>query len=673
MRATLSVILLVLSVFAFAQAAPSTMTYQGILKSSTGLPVSDGSYSVTFSIFNVPSGGAALWIETQSVTTVSGLLTTTLGQFTPIPDSAVAGTAAYLQVAIASDPPLSPRTRLSSTPYSMVSSSVRGKGPVQLAVTDVTGEEVSTYDLSATPSSAGAAGKNIRKQITVSLLSNSASSEEFLGLDSGQVSHLLLHDGDDTLGLTEIVHLPGASGLHSGQAVAIPAFMKNARKAKTAEASESREILDPDSGYGHRVVLQSNADSTEKSITLNPPISGGVAVPKFLDITKDKRGSESARSRETLDADSGYNQSVVLRSANDSTERSITLNPPISGGVAIPKFLDITKDKRGSESARSRQTLDADSGYNQSVVLRSANDSTERSITLNPPISGGVAIPKFLDITKDKRGSESARSRQTLSSSLSRGTSQTREHVLLARQTSVSGAGTNSRQIALETGVDSAGMLLQCASGDTQGVEIVVSDTGQSITLSTTTAATKWPNIVLKKGLTSSEMSISHPTASPSSQIYASVDGASGARLGINTATPTLAFQLVGSGCYTGSFGVCSDRRFKEHIATLTDPLTTVQKLRGVQFEWRRTEFPGQDFPAGSQLGLIAQEVESVIPGIVNTGADGYKSVDYAKLVPLLIEAIKDQQRQIDRLKSRLDISESDGEKPVVTTSMIAD
>jgi hypothetical protein len=57
------------------------------------------------------------------------------------------------------------------------------------------------------------------------------------------------------------------------------------------------------------------------------------------------------------------------------------------------------------------------------------------------------------------------------------------------------------------------------------------------------------------------------------------------------------------------------------------------------------------NFPAGRQIGVIAQEVEKVIPEIVNTADDGYKSVEYAKLVAVLIEAVKEQQLEIDELQ----------------------
>ncbi len=59
-----------------------------------------------------------------------------------------------------------------------------------------------------------------------------------------------------------------------------------------------------------------------------------------------------------------------------------------------------------------------------------------------------------------------------------------------------------------------------------------------------------------------------------------------------------------------------------------------------------------------NQVGFIAQEVEQIVPSVVVTGPDGYKSVDYAKLTPLLVEALKTQQEEIRAVKARVEALE---------------
>ncbi|MFT3981565.1 MAG: tail fiber domain-containing protein [Ferruginibacter sp.] len=98
-----------------------------------------------------------------------------------------------------------------------------------------------------------------------------------------------------------------------------------------------------------------------------------------------------------------------------------------------------------------------------------------------------------------------------------------------------------------------------------------------------------------------------------------------------------------------------SDARFKKNIATLPGALQKIMQLRGVSYEMMAEEYPSRNFTEGRQIGLLAQEVEAVVPEIVSTGDDGYKSVDYAKLVPVLIEAIKTQQEQIVELQKQVE------------------
>lgn len=90
-----------------------------------------------------------------------------------------------------------------------------------------------------------------------------------------------------------------------------------------------------------------------------------------------------------------------------------------------------------------------------------------------------------------------------------------------------------------------------------------------------------------------------------------------------------------------------SDRRFKQDIIPLDSSLDKIEKLQGVSFTWNKKAFPEKRFPDGKQIGLIAQDVEKIVPEVVHTDSSGYKSVVYEKLTALLIESVKEQQRQI--------------------------
>jgi len=103
---------------------------------------------------------------------------------------------------------------------------------------------------------------------------------------------------------------------------------------------------------------------------------------------------------------------------------------------------------------------------------------------------------------------------------------------------------------------------------------------------------------------------------------------------------------------FGGSVTATSDIRLKTNIEPLPENiLEKVKKLRGVYFNWK-TE---ADMGNNRQIGIIAQEVEKVFPELVGTGADGYKTFGYDRLGPILIEAVKEQQKEIDSLKSEVD------------------
>ena len=125
--------------------------------------------------------------------------------------------------------------------------------------------------------------------------------------------------------------------------------------------------------------------------------------------------------------------------------------------------------------------------------------------------------------------------------------------------------------------------------------------------------------------------------------------------VGIGTSSPSQKLSVSGNICYTGSIGACSDVRYKKNITPLTGSLDNVSKLNGVSYFWKADEFPDKKFTGTKQIGVIAQEIEKIYPELVLTDAKGYKSVDYAKLTPILVEAIKELKSKNETLVSRLD------------------
>ncbi|MBI9105084.1 MAG: tail fiber domain-containing protein [Spirochaetales bacterium] len=120
---------------------------------------------------------------------------------------------------------------------------------------------------------------------------------------------------------------------------------------------------------------------------------------------------------------------------------------------------------------------------------------------------------------------------------------------------------------------------------------------------------------------------------------------------------PTKIFEINGNGTiwalgtYTGS-----DEVLKKNIKILDSPLEKLQNIRGVNYNWR--EQGGTPFSDDLQIGFIAQEVEAEYPELVMTNSDGIKAVAYDKFTAILLEAVKQQQAQIELLEGRLEALE---------------
>lgn len=123
--------------------------------------------------------------------------------------------------------------------------------------------------------------------------------------------------------------------------------------------------------------------------------------------------------------------------------------------------------------------------------------------------------------------------------------------------------------------------------------------------------------------------------------------------VGIGTSAPTQKLHVVGNIFATGTI-TPSDARYKQHIQPLSQALNKVQRMRGVSYDWRLSEYPQMGFSAGPQLGFIAQDLRQVLPEAVHQDAQGMYSVNYNSAIPLLVEAVKEQQQQIEQLRKEL-------------------
>lgn len=145
-------------------------------------------------------------------------------------------------------------------------------------------------------------------------------------------------------------------------------------------------------------------------------------------------------------------------------------------------------------------------------------------------------------------------------------------------------------------------------------------------------------------------------------------------RVGIGTIAPTATLQLGVSGDgRTGlaeAWNVFSDARYKKDVVSLSNALDLVSNINGYYYKYINDKSEKQ------QVGVIAQELELVLPELVFTDEEGYKSVDYSKLTPVLVEAIKEQQVIINSLEERIEriekLLESESFQKEITNDEVA-
>ncbi len=169
---------------------------------------------------------------------------------------------------------------------------------------------------------------------------------------------------------------------------------------------------------------------------------------------------------------------------------------------------------------------------------------------------------------------------------------------------------------------------------------------GTGFTRTTLTAGT---GITVTNGAGS--ISISIP------QAITTTSGVQFGALGVGTAASGTSGEIRATNNITAYYS--SDARLKENIVPISDALNKLSQIRGVTFDWTQEEIErggGEDgyFVRKHDVGVIAQEVEAVLPEVVAEREDGFKAVKYDRIVALLIEAVKELQAEVAELRSQV-------------------
>jgi hypothetical protein len=154
--------------------------------------------------------------------------------------------------------------------------------------------------------------------------------------------------------------------------------------------------------------------------------------------------------------------------------------------------------------------------------------------------------------------------------------------------------------------------------------------------------------------------------------LYGEASGATSGNYGVYGVaygTGAVAGYFSGNLQYTGTLSKVSDIKFKKNISSVKNCMGRLSQLSAKEYEYRTHEYAKMNLPEKKEIGFIAQDVETVFPELVevsmmpeagNAKSDGtgsketYKSVNYTGLIPILVGALQEQQKEIDALKRKL-------------------
>lgn len=128
-------------------------------------------------------------------------------------------------------------------------------------------------------------------------------------------------------------------------------------------------------------------------------------------------------------------------------------------------------------------------------------------------------------------------------------------------------------------------------------------------------------------------------------------------RVGIGNTLQNPSYELDVNGTIRASSVITnSDKRFKQNITPITNALDKINAMEGVSYQFKELKKEGYNLPSEQQFGLIAQDVQKIAPHIVKEDEQGYLGIDYIKIIPLLIESVKEQQASITTLQEENEV-----------------
>jgi hypothetical protein len=561
-----------------AGSIPKEISYQGILTDQNSNFFADGNYDIYFSIFDVATGGTALFTEKQSVAVKKGIFSVSIGSATPN-GITLPFNAPYWLATIYNSKEIGSRVKLGSNPYSIRSS-----------VAD--SSEKANYAISAGTVSA-----------------------------SSHVHSALVKNGKaDTAVFVDTSGNVGIGTISPKAPFSVMPNIGNYSEQFTATGwSPNSDVTDLYLGWN----TFANAAYPKK---INLSWSGWSVQARSTKVT-DPNASWSVNYH-PVSGDTSYQSFAILPGSNSSG--SIIALQPTGGNVGIgtvtPAF-PLTIASNGTDTygwVSSVTNAAKDTGILQGVRGGTASIGTisANNMSINPD-GGNVGIGTTIPNYKLSVDGFIGPGNNTRSDGLRGGINFTNNGFGYPYSAKIYTA-------VSPTGSEIYGFTNDYGAGTSAHLSIVSQTHGGmgNIGFYSGDTATKTPAMFIDR----SSSVVIGGTTPQGYQLY--VNG------------PLYAT----SGPWNGS-----DLRLKTNITSITDGLQKILSLQGVTYYWNRQKFPERNFPENEQIGLVAQDVEKIIPNIVHTDSDGFKSLSYHKLTAVLIEAVKEQQKIIENQKTRME------------------
>jgi hypothetical protein len=612
---TIFIYLFLLTLIGPVTASGTQLNYQGRLTDGTGQPAADDYYQLTFTIYN--SASAPLWTSgSQTVEVNDGLFNHILGSSNPIPDSIFVESDLYLGIQVGSDPEITPKTKLTSAAYAAVANKVAGGGVETgdglLKVTDED-EEINIGALSR-----GKVGINIKstQPLDKSLLTLSGDPDGENRLD------LFYPGAEASEGIVQMSANPTAGGFLSIHA-AEPLLAEGFRAGVAAPDTGFVRLFG--GGHGSEYPLIEMTAQSEEGGKLNiyneigkvmgvEPSPFNTCNLEFYDPSGTMPNDPYIR--------------MGIQPSPFNTGRLEFFDP--TGAMPYDPYIRMGTQPSPFNTGGALALLDPSHGTQVEIMGNSIDGASVKMFQPQPEPPGREA---FAMSTNPGSGFSIK---------------------MFQPQPEPPG------QVAVE-------MVMNTAEKGSGGGQLNVFDrdsiqtsiTGGSVVLSDPNDI----NIpVCGTFIDSSESRFNMRGAQPpmggDPAVISMVAREDSAKVGIGTDTPSEALAVVGNIVATGSINEYTSTKMKRNIESINNAVEIVSALNGVRYDWRSGEYPQMKLSDGRQIGLLAEDVEKVLPELVREDAEGNKMVAYTKLTAVLIEALKEQQEIIDDLQKRLEALE---------------